>query len=312
TASSGDEGLKLSMGKKYDVIFFDHMMPEKDGIETLHELKEQSDNPNLATPAICLTANAVSGAREQYLAEGFDDYLTKPIDSAKLEEMLIFYLPEDKVELSMLEHKSEETVEATPTDERFAALAAVPGVNISDGITNSGDVESYVGMLRIFYNAIDENTVLINSFYDAGDLKNYAIKVHALKSSARIIGAGELGEEAQALETAGKEGDESFIRRHHADFMAHYAALQPVLAGMFETSSVDENLPEADPAKMAEVYEQLRTAAEDMDTDTLEEIFDEMQNWRIPESDAGLFKKIYNAFNDFDYDAIVEMLDARG
>ncbi len=100
TANSGDEGLALARDKKYDVIFFDHMMPDKDGIETLHELKMQPDNPNLDTPAVCLTANAIAGAREEYISEGFDDYLTKPIDPEKLESMLREYLPKEKISIS--------------------------------------------------------------------------------------------------------------------------------------------------------------------------------------------------------------------
>ena len=131
TAASGDDGLALARGKKYDIIFLDHMMPEKDGVETLHELRAEADNPNLQTPTICLTANAISGAREQYLAAGFDDYLTKPIDSGKLEEMLVRYLPQGK-----LKAPAEKTASAplqlseTPTiliaddDKAICALAA--------------------------------------------------------------------------------------------------------------------------------------------------------------------------------------------
>ncbi len=97
TASSGDEGISLAGDKKYDVIFFDHMMPDKDGIETLHELRALSDNPNVSTPAICLTANAIAGAREDYLKEGFDGYMTKPIDPEMLEDMLREYIPDEKI-----------------------------------------------------------------------------------------------------------------------------------------------------------------------------------------------------------------------
>ena len=96
TANDGDEALSLMQGKKYDLIFLDHMMPKKDGIETLQELRGQIGGPNLNTPAICLTANAISGAREQYIEAGFDDYLTKPIDSGKLEDALLAYLPKEK------------------------------------------------------------------------------------------------------------------------------------------------------------------------------------------------------------------------
>lgn len=92
TASSGDEGLELARKNHYDIIFFDHMMPGKDGIETFRELRADGDGPNIKTPAVCLTANAVSGAREQYIGAGFDDYLTKPIDPERLEEMIARFI----------------------------------------------------------------------------------------------------------------------------------------------------------------------------------------------------------------------------
>jgi signal transduction histidine kinase/DNA-binding response OmpR family regulator len=98
TADSGDACIALFKRNFYDVIFLDHMMPDKDGIETIKEMKECKDTPNLKTPVICLTANAVSGMREIYINAGFDDYLTKPIDTGKLESMLLAYLPPDLVE----------------------------------------------------------------------------------------------------------------------------------------------------------------------------------------------------------------------
>ena len=98
TAESGDAGIELFHKKTYDLIFLDHMMPNKDGIETLQEMKACEDTPNRKTPVICLTANAVSGMREMYIEAGFDDYLTKPIDTERLEAMLLRYLPTDLVE----------------------------------------------------------------------------------------------------------------------------------------------------------------------------------------------------------------------
>lgn len=236
TASSGDEGLALSSKKKYDIIFFDHMMPDKDGIETLHELKAQGENPNLSTPSICLTANAVSGAREKYLSEGFDDYLTKPIDSEKLEEMLIAYLPEDKTRLSKPEPSPKKALKEELPDERFKALAGVSDIDLSAGMENNKDADSYFEKLRIFYRLIDENTVLLNSLSESGNLKNYSIGIQALRNSARLIGAGELEEEAGHLEAAAEKGDSAFIRNNHALFIKHYKALQATLAGMFESS----------------------------------------------------------------------------
>ncbi|MCR5304469.1 MAG: response regulator [Lachnospiraceae bacterium] len=100
SAKSGDEGLSLTRENKYDMLFLDHMMPGKDGIEMLHELKAEEGNMNRETVAVCLTANAISGAREEYMAAGFDDYLSKPINFKVLEEMLLDYLPEDKIMVS--------------------------------------------------------------------------------------------------------------------------------------------------------------------------------------------------------------------
>ncbi len=97
TARSAGEAVRLTMDTAYDVIFMDQRMPHTDGIQAMHMIREQHGGSNRETPIICLTADAVSGARERYIAAGFVDYLTKPVESEKLERMLCRYLPEDKV-----------------------------------------------------------------------------------------------------------------------------------------------------------------------------------------------------------------------
>ena len=96
-AGSGDEAISMIFKKKYDVIFLDHMMPEKDGVQVLRELKEGPVNPNTETPYICLTANAIAGARDEYIKIGFDDYLAKPVNPEELEKMLFEHLPKEKI-----------------------------------------------------------------------------------------------------------------------------------------------------------------------------------------------------------------------
>ena len=98
TAGGGREAIKLALANHYDVILMDQRMPEMDGVETLHEIKKHTEGPNINTPVICLTADAVVGARNRYLSKGFTDYLTKPIDSVYLETMLKKYIPADKIE----------------------------------------------------------------------------------------------------------------------------------------------------------------------------------------------------------------------
>ena len=97
SADSGKACLELVKKEHFHIIFMDHMMPEMDGVETLHEIQKLTQFPNENTPVIALTANALSGAREFYLKEGFADFMTKPIDSHLLEELLASYLPEELV-----------------------------------------------------------------------------------------------------------------------------------------------------------------------------------------------------------------------
>ena len=97
SALSGEEGLELAAKNKYDLIFIDHMMPGMDGIEMLTRLEEAEYELNADVPRVALTANAISGAREFYINEGFTEYLTKPIDVRKLEGMIAKLLPEEKI-----------------------------------------------------------------------------------------------------------------------------------------------------------------------------------------------------------------------
>ena len=309
TANDGDEGLLLAQDKKYDIIFLDHMMPHKDGVETLHELKEQADGPNFNTPVICLTANAISGAREEYIEAGFNDYLTKPIDTEKLEDMLLDYLPQEKLQAAG--HEEVRGQNELDLPESLAPLKDAGWLDFAIGIKNSGSVEAYLPLLKIFYESIDEMAQSIEGFYADRNLKDYTIKVHALKSSARIIGAKEFGEEAQLLENAGKAGNMDYIRAHHETFIETYRGFKAQLAEVFEAGlpAAEKEKPEADMELMEAVYEELLAAAEEMDSDRLEEIIAEMDDYRIPETEAELYKKIKQAVEHFEYETILSLLN---
>ncbi|MBR5419863.1 MAG: response regulator [Lachnospiraceae bacterium] len=300
---SADEAIAKSRDKHYDLIFLDHMMPEKDGIEALKEIRADEDNPNAYTPTVCLTANAIAGAEERYISEGFDAYLSKPIDPEKLESLMHAFLPEELILLRR--DDAEEWEEALP--EELALLAGSP-IDTKKGLKNSGDLPAYLALLKIFYESIDEKNEELEGFYREKDLKDYTIKVHALKSSARIIGAGELGEEAQRLEDAGKSEDIEYIREHHAAFMERFRSFKEVLSALFAAGGDDGDKPEADEELMAAAYEEIRSAADDMDCDRLEQIFNEMNEYRIRPEDKELFEKLRDAAQQYDYDTILTLM----
>ena len=231
TATSGDEGLSLAASKKYDIIFFDHMMPGKDGIQTMHELRESADNPNRSTAAVCLTANAIPGAEEQYIKVGFDAYMSKPIDPEKLESLLLKYLPPKKVEMAESTQKTE-PAKGIPDDLR--PLSESGKINVTLGIKNSGNADAYMTMLKSYHDSADEKYEDIDKTYLSGDIEDYTVKVHALKNSSRLIGAASFGDMAKKIEDAGKKSDTGYIDSHHKDLLSELKELKALIGAVLK------------------------------------------------------------------------------
>ncbi len=226
TCMSGEEALRFMGKKHFDVIFLDHMMPVMDGIETLKLSKKMKNSMNIGTPVIVLTANAVMGVKEMYLNEGFEDYLSKPIDSNALEEMLIKYIPKEKLTL-----RSELTDEDKVNDEEKPLHDDKEVFNADLGIKYcSGSQEIYIDILNLYCDMCTENKEKLQESFDASDWKNYAVNIHALKSNSLNIGAVPLQQICLQLETASKdvcaekdiEKNKEFILENHTKAMELY------------------------------------------------------------------------------------------
>lgn len=304
-ASSGGEGLKYAFGKKYDIIFCDHMMPEKDGIETLHELRTTKEgNPNLSTTAICLTANAISGAREEYIEAGFDDYLTKPIDPQRLEEMMLRYLPEEKIERTSVPSETEEEPEEALPD----FLMQIKELDTQIGVGNNGGTGAYLDTLKIFAKRAGQYVGEIEGFYSNGDIKNATIKIHALKSSARIIGAAEIGELAQKLENAGKAGDREVLDQGISELLERTMCLAGELSPLLkEEEEPDDDKPEISEAELRETFLQIREYAENFDNTGIEDLMEMLSEYRISGGWKEKFQTVKNALEEFDYEMILNV-----
>ena len=248
TASGGKEAVELAGKNKYDVILMDQRMPEMDGEEALHAIRDQKDGPNIETPVICLTADAVVGARERYLSKGFTDYLTKPIDSTSLEKMLRKYIPTEKIEL--VSNQSPQAP-AQSEDSPLKALEA-SGIDTAKGIANCGADEAfYKTILAEYRKGAEEKKKDLQIFLENNDMHNYEILIHSLKSTSATIGAMTPSRLAAELEAAAKKEDISFVRSHHEAFVKAYdrtlLAIDQVLP---ETASDDDEilefLPEED------------------------------------------------------------------
>jgi signal transduction histidine kinase/CheY-like chemotaxis protein/HPt (histidine-containing phosphotransfer) domain-containing protein len=259
TAGSGEEALELIEKTRYDLIFLDHLMPVMDGVECLHQIRERKEHPNMTTPIIVLTANAIIGAREEYIQAGFTDYLPKPIQERELQGMLMKYLPSERIRLRRMDDlvadasrqkqekeesvAPEESVAAAPAEEAVSAQALVPAdLPFLERLNALGELDTTVGMSYCMDNEEFYQEMLkeyLNSgkaeamrrYFAAQDWENYRITVHALKSTSLTVGAVELSEQAKALEMACKENRISYVQENHAQVLARYEAFTGALQG---------------------------------------------------------------------------------
>lgn len=214
-ADSGKRCLELVKEEHFHIIFMDHMMPEMDGIETFHEMQKLPDSKNADTPVIVLTANALSGAREAYLQEGFVDFLTKPIDGDLLEQTIAKYLPAD-----LIQQKGDATPEAGsdalwPEGEELLTY----GISIENGISNAkGDREMYLELIGMFIRERDKQKTM-QQFLSAQNMKDYAIWVHGLKGNARTLGADRLADVAYEHEMQSKADNISYVHEHWEELL---------------------------------------------------------------------------------------------
>ena len=312
TASSGYECLNLVRKKKYDVIFLDHKMPGLDGIETLQEMKKLQDNLNEDTPKISLTANAISGAKEHYISAGFNDYLTKPIDSIKLEKLLMDYLPADKIKIGT-ESNSKEVSKEIPAPEKNIPnwLKNIDGLKVNDGIEYCGGFEEFMEVLKVFADSIENGSEEIQNFYEKEDWKNYTTKVHALKSSARVIGANNLSDLAKNLEKAGNEKNIDEIKNKNSTLIKIYKSFAEKLSPLIEVEEDNSDKPLISDEELAEAYETLKEISASFDYDSLNFVLQSLENYKLPENEIERYKKIKSAAAKLDWESINLILNEK-
>ena len=258
TCLSGKEAIAQCGTTAYDIIFLDHMMPGFDGVETLKRIRELRNGMYQDLPVIALTANTVSGAREMFRNEGFTEFVPKPIERMVLERVLRKVLPKSCIQYSVTPANGKMPVEelpeaarSVPADSpeqpgpaeppaRQADASAIPydrlaqsGVNVDMGLDYcAGDEDFYREMLRLFSAQGEEKRAEIAALYESANWTDYAIKVHALKSTSLTIGAEALSAQAKELELAGKRGDVDFIRAHHHALLSAHEELCAQITGL--------------------------------------------------------------------------------
>ena len=199
---SGREAVAAIQQNHYDLVMMDHMMPEMDGVEATKRIRALDVDYAKNVPVIALTANAVSGAREMFLQNGLDDFLSKPIDTYKLYSILEKWIPKEKQVKSVIENKED----AAHNTLEISGVDTVRGIALT-----GGTLDHYIKTLTIFHMDGKQKIDEIHSSLASDNLSLYVICVHALKSALASIGAVKLSEAANALEAAGNKGDWEYI-----------------------------------------------------------------------------------------------------
>ena len=295
TASSGKEGIELTKNKHYDAIFIDHMMPEMDGIQTLHYMKDNHLVDN--TICVVLTANAVAGVREMYIGEGFDDYLSKPIYPDLLEQRLMEWLPDEKI----LSPDGDESPMDNPKDE-LSILEGIEGLDVKEGLDYSASYDNYLTVLRVFRDTAEGKAEEIRECFNTEDWEGYTIKVHALKSSARVIGAKDLSELARSLEEAGNNKDIVTINKNTYELLKQYEDMANSLQIL--DKSEDDSLPPLDEAMRKDAYNTMIEVTNIMDYGMMESILQDLKKYKLEEEDSERIDRINNMLLELDWDGI--------
>ncbi len=327
-ADSGAACLRLVKETYFDLIFLDHMMPEMDGVETLHCIKSLPDCPCQDTPIVVLTANAVSGAKEKYLSEGFDDFLSKPIVPEKLEDMIWKLLPKE-----LLQSAERETMDSLPQQSEKSGTSAlldelpfVEGLDWEYACLHLPDMELLQYTLKEFYAQIDASADCLEGFYEqlaaavhireqdngaelmehaqrnddlTAYLEQYRIQVHAMKSLAAMVGMISLAGVARVLEYGAKDGKINVIQSMTAVFLEEWRSYRQKLRGVFGLG-IRAGKEVTDNGVIRALVEMVCISMQEMDFDKADQLMEQLLSYEYPEEVGQNMEKFAEAVTNLD------------
>jgi signal transduction histidine kinase/CheY-like chemotaxis protein/HPt (histidine-containing phosphotransfer) domain-containing protein len=314
TCLSGAGAIRLVRENQYDLVLMDHMMPEMDGIEATRVIRYLPGDYFKKLPIVVLTANAIAGMRDKFLEAGFNDYISKPIEIIKLEEIVSRWIPRDKKikEQGGAEYRA---AAGTSAENTGGALPPIPGVDSAKGITMTGGTElGYRKVLSQFAKDLEERLPIFAASPDTADLALFATHAHALKSAAGTIGAGELSGDAARLEAAGKIGDLRTIRELLPRFYTRLSAvaqdIEAALAVREQETAPVKKKDEAAAGAFISKLEALKTALELKKVNEIDALLDEMDRMAEDGNIRDTLSRISDQVLMSDYGEALEAADS--
>ena len=266
SVTSGQESIDICRKNVYDIIFMDHMMGGMDGVEAMKRIRKDVSGLNNLVPVVALTANAMSSAKQMFLSEGFEGFVSKPIEIEELERVLKKVLPKSFISYEMVEEEEVNPVSKKTAPVKEKAVETVPeekkasdkkeegskegrdkaienlkpcGIDPEIGLNYClNDKEFYETLLVQYATEAREKIPLLNEYLSKEDWSNYEIIIHAVKSTSKMIGAMSLFEKAFELEKAAKKKDVAYITDNHSKVLQEYAVVKEEINKNFNVPDV--------------------------------------------------------------------------
>ena len=303
TCLSGSEALNMVKDNFYDIVFMDHMMPGMDGIEATGFIRalETGDGYYKNLPIIAFTANAVIGQREMFLENDINDFLAKPIDLQRLNDILENWLPKEKI-IEILQPGYEEVkIEK-------ALLPVISGLNTEIGLRNSnGTVAVYLSILEDFCNDVEVRLGDISEAFINKDIRLYTTLVHALKGAARSVGAVEMGEDAFWLERTAAAGDFEIIKDKNTALLESTRTLLGDIRTVLEQYEAEKKKEHINIADLN--LDNLKTALSDMDIKAVNSILLDYTSLPLYGKTKEILSEVEQLILMFEYDKAIEKID---
>ncbi len=315
TAMSGKEAIEKINKRDYDIIFLDHIMPGMDGVETYKNLR-RNNLLKEGVSVIALTANAVVGAKEKYISEGFNDYLSKPIDVGSLTHILKTYLPEEIVRFVKKEDVSPRGKKQGYSNEEFdtSGLPTISGVDWGYAAKHLPMMELLLETVKDFYDAIDMQAEKLEKLYskfpDEDEIMAYHILIHSMKSTTAMIGIIPLSGMAKVLEDASDVNDIYTINALHPIYIRELKSYKDKLKKLVgDDKKAEDNKKAIDGETLRDLLVKLRDCTKDYDVDGADKVMKEVNEYFYPDELKDKIDRLSQAVLDIDDDLVFEIID---
>lgn len=306
TAENGMQAVDLVQRNHYDLVLMDHMMPVMDGIVATKTIRELPDEKYKKLPIIALTANAMVDARKEFLNAGMNGFVAKPIDFTRICNQLKLWLPKELVQ-EVSGEEAKQLLMNDISDSEIQPENPETGFSFEEGVKHCGSKEALMKTIRIFYRTIDSKANKIEQCLKEGLISDYVIEVHALKSSALLIGAVPLSEAAKELEGYGKQGKTELLEEKTPDLLAMYRDFKDILKPYADKEEAARQ--EASNGEWCQALQQIHQCIEQFDLDGVDQIMEQLEEYQVPECIRESMDQLRVYVADVSLEEIMELTD---